>query len=91
MNPIGLFLAAAGAFSIVGALCDWDWFMDNRKARPLVKILTRTGARIFYFLLGLSLFVLGALVTIGVVDLSERTSDSEAIPAKTVTLEPDIP
>jgi hypothetical protein len=54
-------LVGAGAFSIAGAAKDWDFFMNNRRARLIVAILGREGARVFYGLLG-SAFVVGGLV-----------------------------
>ncbi len=71
MNPVGLIFVAAGAFSMLGAICNWDWFMNARKARFMVKILTRNGARILYGILGLGLVVLGVLATMGIIDMSE--------------------
>lgn len=70
VDPMGLIFVAIGLFSLAGALCDWDWYMNARKARFMVKILTRTGARIFYGVLGLALAGLGVLVTVGVLDLT---------------------
>lgn len=70
MNPFGLLFAGAGVFTLVAAMRDWDWFMNARKARFMVALLTRTGARIFYGALGLALLVLGVLGAAGVVDLS---------------------
>ena len=70
MNPLGLLLIAGGAFSMLGAICNWDWFMNARKARFVVKIFTRGGARIFYGALGLAIAVLGVLDTVGVIDMS---------------------
>ena len=67
MDPRGLIIVAIGAFSITGAVCNWDWFMNARKARFMVRILTRNGARIFYGLLGVALVVLGVLMTTGVI------------------------
>ncbi|MBM4004241.1 MAG: hypothetical protein FJ295_13295 [Planctomycetes bacterium] len=67
MNPIGLILVAAGLFSISGAVFDWDFFINSRKARFFVSILGRTGARIFYGILGLIIVVIGALITLGIV------------------------
>ncbi len=66
MNPVGLFLVAAGIFSICGAAFDWDWFINSRKAAFFVAILGRNGARVFYGILGAALVVLGALMTLGV-------------------------
>ncbi|MHC4253428.1 MAG: immunity 17 family protein [Planctomycetota bacterium] len=69
MNPYGLIFVAAGVFSMLGAICNWEWFMNSRKARFLVRIATRTGARVFYGLLGLALVVLGVLTTMGVIGM----------------------
>jgi predicted small integral membrane protein len=71
MNPFGLIIVAAGAFSMLGAICDWEWFMNARKARFMVTILTRNGARVFYGVLGLALVVLGILGATGIIDLSK--------------------
>ena len=70
MNLPSLFFMAAGLFSLAGAILNWDWFMNSRKARFMVRILTRNGARIFYGFLGFTLFVFGLLGTIGIIDLS---------------------
>ncbi len=66
MNPVGLIFVAAGAFSICGAALDWDWFINSRKARFFVTTFGRTGARVFYAILGLVVVVLGLLITLGV-------------------------
>ncbi len=68
MNPTGLLIVAIGAFALSGAGFDWDWFMENRKARFFVSIFGRTGARVFYALLGAGLVVLGVLIAAGVID-----------------------
>ncbi len=70
MKLPGLFFITVGLFAIAGAILDWDWFMNSRKARFMVRVLTRNGARIFYSFLGLTLFILGLLGIIGVIDLS---------------------
>ena len=66
MNPVGLILVAAGIFSICGAAFDWDWFINSYKARIFVAIFGRTGARIFYGILGTAIVVIGALITFGI-------------------------
>jgi len=71
MNPVALFIIAAGSFSILGAICNWDWFMNSRKAEFMVRILTRNGARIFYAILGILLVVLGVLACMGIVDMGK--------------------
>ena len=70
MNWYGLFFVAAGIFAICGAGFDWEWFMNNRKARFFVATLSRPGARIFYCILGLALVTLGTLMTPGIVERS---------------------
>jgi Immunity protein 17 len=67
MNPVGLILVCAGVFTISGAACDWDFFMENRRARLFVAIFGRNGARIFCGILDSVIVVMGALVTLGVV------------------------
>ena len=52
MNPWGLLLVAPGLFVICGAAFNWEWFLNNRKARFVITRLGRTGARIAYGLLG---------------------------------------
>ena len=70
MNLLAFFFMASGLFSLAGATLNWDWFMNSRKARFMVRILTRNGARIFYGCLGLTLFTFGLLGTLGIIDLS---------------------
>ena len=60
-----LVLPLAGAFSLAGAVMDWDFFMNNRKARPFVALLGRQGARVFYGLLGVALIVGGLAMGLG--------------------------
>ena len=69
MNWLSILFILGGLFATAAAVFNWDWFMNARKARFMVKILTRNGTRIFYGLLGLALIVLGILGLTGVVDL----------------------
>jgi hypothetical protein len=68
VNALGLIFIAGGTFSILGAVFDWEWFMNARKARFMVAILTRFGARVFYGILGLALVTFGVLYTLGIVE-----------------------
>jgi hypothetical protein len=63
-----------GGFTLAGSICDWDWFMNARKAQFVVVLLTRTGARIFYALLGLIILTLGTLAALGLIDLTQNAS-----------------
>jgi len=62
-----LFFIAAGLLAVCGAALDWDWFLNARKARAFVALLGRTGARVFYGLLGATLITLGALMAAGMI------------------------
>ena len=70
MDVFGLVPLITGLFAIVCAAVDFDWYMNHRKARVFCTLLTRTGARVFYIVLGLGLTVLGVLMLAGVVDAS---------------------
>jgi hypothetical protein len=72
INWVGIILVAGGVFSITGAVLDWDWFLESRKARFFVTIFGRTGARIFYVLLGIVLAGFGVLGMLGIVDISSK-------------------
>lgn len=65
MNPSGLLLVAIGAFVACAAGFDWDFFMNNYKARGVVWLFGRNGARIFYGLIGVGFIVGGLLVAVG--------------------------
>lgn len=65
---MGWVLVICGVFSICGAVLNWDWFMNNRRARFFVSIFGRNGARMFYGLLGSALVVVGFLLALGVIE-----------------------
>ncbi len=51
----------AGLFSLVSSIFNFDWYFNSRKASTFVNLLGRTGARIFYSILGLALITAGIL------------------------------
>jgi hypothetical protein len=55
MSAANIFVGAAGLVTLLGALFDWDWFMEHRKARFFTEMLGRGGARVFYGVLGVVL------------------------------------
>lgn len=71
MSWIGWLFAAAGIFSFCGGLFDWDWFMNSRKAQSLSRLISRSGARIFYCALGIFITVLGVMAGIGYIDMNQ--------------------
>ncbi len=58
---IPIIIIACGIFSLLGAVNNWDWFFNNYKAQPFVKIIGRTGARIFYGILGAFIIIIGIM------------------------------
>ncbi|MFT7676385.1 MAG: hypothetical protein ACI8QC_000356 [Planctomycetota bacterium] len=64
-------LIASGIFAISGAAFDWDWFINHRKAQSFVKLFGRTGARIFYGILGAAIVVTGVLLATGIIQDSQ--------------------
>ena len=65
MIVMGLVFAAIGLFSLMGAVMNWDWYFNNRRARGVVAIFGRNGARIFYGILGIFIMAIGAVAVIG--------------------------
>lgn len=66
-NFVGVILIVVGLFSLAGGVFNWDWFMNQRKSKIIVKILKRTGARIFYSILGIAIALIGVLALTGIV------------------------
>lgn len=48
-----------GAFAVLAALLDLEWYFRTSGAQMFVRWLGRRGARIFYFILGIGLMACG--------------------------------
>ena len=59
-----IIMALGGIFSICGAIFNWDFFFENYKARPVVKLIGRNGARVFYVLVGLFCIFCGIMFVV---------------------------
>jgi hypothetical protein len=57
-----LLFGGIGIYSIVAAATDWEWFMTHRSASLPVWLLGRTGARLFFVLLGVTFIAFGVVV-----------------------------
>jgi hypothetical protein len=55
----------AGIFCIVCSVMNFGWFLGSFHSRPIVFLLGRGGARIFYFLLGILILLLGVVISFG--------------------------
>ncbi len=65
MNKIQIFgwvFVAGGLVAVGGGALNVDAFMDSPKAEPFVKALGRTGARLFYIVVGLAMMAFGGLI-----------------------------
>lgn len=93
MNPgaliTGLMLVAVGIFSICGAAMDWDFFINHYKARLVVSMFGRNGARVFYGILGAVVAVLGLLIALGLVS-GERKRQRFRLPTQNEVNERDL-
>ncbi|MDH6356193.1 immunity 17 family protein [Parabacteroides sp. PF5-9] len=58
---LGVIFVLAGLFSLIAAVCNFEWFFTHKKTQSLVKLMGRGGTRIFYGILGLALIVCGIL------------------------------
>lgn len=59
---LGFIAMLVGLFCAFCAYKDYDWFMNNRKARLFVTLFGRSGARFFYIIFGVIIVVLGIVV-----------------------------
>ncbi len=58
-----IFGILAGGFCIAGSVFNWDFFFNTRKASGVAKVFGRTGARIFYVIIGL-ICIIGAIAVV---------------------------
>jgi hypothetical protein len=63
----GIGFGGLGLLLIVLAILDWDYMMNHPKARPVVALLGRNGARVLYALIGLVIVGGGIAIAIGLV------------------------
>ena len=61
---------AVGLFAIISSLADWDYFFNSRKAQFFLNLFGRKGTRIFYSVFGAGLFIVGFLLSIGIIPSS---------------------
>lgn len=59
---------AGGIFSILGAIKNWNWFFLWPPAPIVVCLLSRRGARVFYFGIGLFVIVGGIMAGMGLIE-----------------------
>ena len=62
---LAILIFAAGLFSILASLKNWNFFFESARAYLFVKLFGRQGARVFYVLLGLLLIFLSYYISLG--------------------------
>jgi hypothetical protein len=62
---VGSVAIVIGAFALVAAVLNWDWYYQLDKARWLESWCGRSGMRVFYGLLGIVLIMLGSAIAMG--------------------------
>lgn len=83
MDYGGIIFFLVGAFAFVCSYKEYEWFMNHRKARFLIKILgDRDRARKFYMGLGAVIMAVGLLAAFRVVNLDSTSKDNSAIVAR---------
>ena len=68
----GWLFMAVGAFTILGAAANWEWFMNGRRAQFFLWLFGRDGARVVYFLLGLAFAAYGLAILTGLAPVPTR-------------------
>jgi hypothetical protein len=68
----GLAILLGGIFCIVGGGLNLSIFMDSPQAQPLIQSLGRTGARLFYLVLGVVFILAGGFMTFRGVQLFQQ-------------------
>lgn len=59
-----IIIIALGAFSLAGGVYNWDWFMNNYKARRFVNAFGRKVTRVIYGFIGSFLMIIGIIFLI---------------------------
>lgn len=57
-----IFFIISGIFAILGSILNWDFFFRATFSSIFVSFLGRTGARIFYFILGVFIIFMSFFV-----------------------------
>ncbi len=56
----GIVIILCGLFLLAACFFNWDWYFNVNKARMLIKLIGRTGARIVYGIFAV-IFIIGGI------------------------------
>jgi hypothetical protein len=77
---VGAVSIVLGGVCIAAAIFNWPWTYEFQKARWIQRLCGRTGARIFFALLGVGLIVLGCAIALGFApNASSRAAESRRV------------
>lgn len=62
---VGILFIGIGIFSFLGAIKNWDSFYESLNAAFITRVFGRSGARILYGLVGISVIAVGILILSG--------------------------
>ncbi len=63
---INILFIVVGVFILIVSIMNWDWYFDSTKAQRLIRLIGRTGTRIFYGIISLLLIIFGVCSITGV-------------------------
>jgi len=66
---IQILFMAIGIYSVLGAYFEWNFFYNSRKAQRVVNLFGRSGAKIFYIVVGVILFSIALLDMTNIIDI----------------------
>ncbi len=67
---IQVLLVAFGVFSILGAYFEWNFFYTSKKMQRIIRLIGKSGAKIFYIVIGAILFILALLDMTHIIDIN---------------------
>ncbi|MDE2509346.1 MAG: hypothetical protein KGM43_19260 [Planctomycetota bacterium] len=62
---VGMVMLLGGVFTVAGALSNWSWYWNSRRARALTRLIGVPAARVLYLVLGLVLSSVGVALGLG--------------------------
>lgn len=57
---INYLLIVIGATTLIASFLNWDWLVKSQKKAGFIRMLDRNGARVFNFMLGILMLLVGS-------------------------------
>ncbi|MCW3785315.1 Imm17 family immunity protein [Plebeiibacterium sediminum] len=62
-------LIVLAIYCILGAYLEWDFLYKSKKLNRVIRLFGHSGAKIFYFVIGISIFTIALLDITRVIDI----------------------